>query len=153
MPITGHIEPGRVRGKRVKGLFTVVIEIGPDPFTGKRRRMRRSVRGRESDAQLVLASLLTELNKGTYVPPAEETVAGYLGEWFRSRRSSNLSPNTIISEQTYIERHIIPHIGALKLTQLEPLHIQRLYHRLHEGSQANQPLSAKTRCIARLIKH
>jgi len=45
--------------KRSKGSWTVVVDLGRDPATGKRRQLWRSVKGTKREAKALLVQLLT----------------------------------------------------------------------------------------------
>ena len=76
----GHI---RQRSKRT---WTIVVDAGKDPGTGKRRQHWYTITGTKRDAQRALNEILVSLEKGTYVKPGKLT----LGEWleFASTKQS-----------------------------------------------------------------
>ena len=53
--MTGHIE------KRGMDNWTIVINLGKDPLTGKRKRMSKVVNGPKREAQRVIFELLQQL--------------------------------------------------------------------------------------------
>ncbi|MEE9298696.1 MAG: site-specific integrase [Acidimicrobiia bacterium] len=122
-----------------------VIELGPDPSTGTRRRRTRRGFPSKKEAQSALRRELTELESGAHVDRTAMTVAEYLvGEWLPAH-SQQVRPNTLESYRSAIERHIIPRIGAIRLQHLGPRDINRLYAALAEGgSEAGEPLAPKT---------
>lgn len=67
----GHI---RRRGNS----WAVVISLGRDPATGKRKQLWRSVRGTKRDAQALLVQLLHQRDQGIDQPSGRMTVAEYL---------------------------------------------------------------------------
>ncbi len=54
---------GHIR-RRAKSSWTVVLSLGNDPMTGKRRQKWITVRGTKRDAEAELARLLTEYERG-----------------------------------------------------------------------------------------
>ncbi len=70
----GHIT------KRSKGSWTIVIDAGKDPGTGKRRQHWHTVKGTKRDAQRALNEILVALGKGTYVKPTKLTVGDWLAQ-------------------------------------------------------------------------
>ena len=52
-----------------------------------------------------------------------QNVGDYLGDWL-ALRSGALKPRTVESYSSLIRLHIAPHIGALPVDQLSPLHIR-----------------------------
>lgn len=117
----GHIET------RYNGSHLIIIELGKDPSTGKRRRMVRAVRGNKRQAEREMVRLINELEQGTYVEPAKMTVGEYLTAWLADYCRSNLAPSTYASYERIVIKHLIPALGALRLASLQPMHIQGYY--------------------------
>jgi integrase len=112
--------PGHIKEVR-RGRFRIVVEAGKDPATGKRKRIVRYFEGRKSEAEDYMAELLAQVNTGTYVKPTRITVAEWLKQWIDSR--TDLAPKTQEDYRSYIEKHLIPALGAIPLDQLQPMHI------------------------------
>ena len=110
----GHIK------QRTKGSWSIVIDVGRDPRTGKRQQQWHTVRGTKKEAEAKLRELLHALEKGAYVRPQRITVGEWLEEWCQSYVQMHVSPRTVESYQAYVRRHIIPALGAIPLCQLEP---------------------------------
>jgi len=53
--------------KRSEGSWTLIISLGKDPLTGRRRQKWYTVRGNKKAAEAELTRLLHELNTGSYV--------------------------------------------------------------------------------------
>jgi integrase len=117
---------GHIR-RRGKDSWTVVVNLGRDPVTGKRRQLWRSVRGTKRDAEATLLHVLHERNLGIDAPPAKLTVAEYLTRWLNDYVRTNVSPSTVLPYSTCVHRHLTPALGAIPLTKLRPQHIQQYY--------------------------
>jgi len=57
--VRGHIR------KRSKNSWSIVIDVGRDPQTGKRRQQWRTVSGTKKDAERTLRELLHSLEVGS----------------------------------------------------------------------------------------
>lgn len=134
--------PGGKRPKR-RGLqgtvyargktWVYLIELGPDPLTGKRRRDYGSGFRSERDAWDALAEANSKLRSGTHVKRSSRTVAEFLEEWLTAVKIS-LKPTTYSNYRSYAEHYIIPIIGSRDLQDIEPETISRLYaHLLQSG--------------------
>ena len=121
------------------------IELGPNPLTGRRRRRTRWGFSSEKEAERAFHIELTELESGASIDPTTMTIAEYLvGEWLPAH-AQKIRLNTLASYRSAIEHHLVPHIGAIRLQNLGPRDINRLYEILAErGSQTGGPLSPKT---------
>ncbi len=117
----GHIE------QRSKGTWTLWVDLGRDPETGRRKQQTSTVRGSKKDAERELRTILTRIDGGAYVKPAKLTVGDYLDQWLNDYCKANLAPHTVQSYEFFVERHIKPALGQIPLTQLKPEHLQHLY--------------------------
>ena len=64
----GHVK------KRAKDTWSVVVDFGRDPASGKRRQLWRSVRGTKREAQQALAELIHQRDHGLDQPPTKITL-------------------------------------------------------------------------------
>ena len=124
---------GHIR-QRYTGTYSVVINLGTDPKTGRRRQQWVTVKGTKKDAEKRLAELLHQLDTGTFIKPGKITVAEYLEHWLKDYVEPNLSPRTAEGYESIIRRHLVPGMGKILLTQLRPEHIQQyLSEKLSKG--------------------
>jgi len=117
----GHIT------KRAKDSYTIVLELGSDPATGKRKQQWVSIKGTKKDAEKRLAELLHQLDNGMFMKPGKTTLADYLQRWLKDYAWPNLAPRTAEGYETIIRRHLAPKLGNILLTQLKPSDIQKYY--------------------------
>jgi integrase len=111
--------------ERSPGHWAIVIDVR-DPQTGKRKRRWHSFAGTKRQAQVECARLLIETKNGTSVDPYRMTVAGFLERWIEHMQGQ-VSPR---SHERYAElcrKNIVPLLGGLALTKLQPAHISQAY--------------------------
>lgn len=125
--------------KRYKNSYTVVLNLGTDPTTGKRRQQWVSVKGTKKDAEKRLSELLTQIDTGTFMKPGKTTLAEYLEKWLADYAKPNLSPRGFERYRDIIRQHLIPDMGSITLTALRPEHLQK-----HYTAKTNSGLSART---------
>lgn len=144
----GHVE------KRWDSSYTLVVDFGTDPATGKRKRRTHNVKVPDEDAAYAaLYRWMAELADGTYVEPTKMTLTAWLYQWLAQ---ADLAPKTRHGYAGLIERHIIPHIGALKLSDVRPIHLQNLYGKLLSSDRKDGKdggLSANTVAQIHAILH
>jgi integrase len=116
---------GTIR-KRGKDSWQIIFDL-PRDVDGKRKQARHTVHGSKKDAEAKLRELLSAVDKGEYVGPNKETVAGYLQRWLDSYATTNTSPRTLKDYRGIVRRYLVPNLGALHLTSLRPDHVQALY--------------------------
>lgn len=119
---------GSIR-QRSKGSWSIVIDVGRDPQTGKRRQEWQTVKGTKGEAQRALREMLNSVEGGGYVKPSRITVGEWLKEWLNGYVELNCSARTKASYEMIIRRHIIPELGMIPLSQVEPRHLQAFYSR------------------------
>src|SRR3712207_7952120 len=115
--MAGHIT------KRAKDSYTVVVDWGTDPVTGKRRQVKRSLKGTRKEAEALRARLLHERHSGIDQPVEKLTLADFLRRWL-GHVQANREPRTYQTSADIATRHVIPALGSLPLAKLRPLHIQ-----------------------------
>ncbi len=109
----GHLK------QRSKGSWTIILDIGRDPTTGKRKQKWETIRGTKKEAEKRLAELQHQLDTGTYVQPTKLTVADFLRQWLETYVSSNCRQSTNERYRGVIEDHLIPEYGCRPPVQLK----------------------------------
>ncbi|MDP2950209.1 MAG: Arm DNA-binding domain-containing protein [Chloroflexota bacterium] len=110
--------------KRGENSWTIVVDVGRDPATGKRRQQWVSVKGTKRDAEKRLAEILTELDKSGYVKPTKLTVGDFLERWLTDYVRPNVAPLTAEGYEHIVRKHLTPTLGNIPLAQLAPDHLQ-----------------------------
>jgi integrase len=119
---------GSIR-QRSKGSWNIIIDLPRDPQTGRRHQQWHTVHGIKKDAERALRELLHSVEKGSYVKLSKVSLAEFLEEWLQGYVELNCSPRTKASYEMIIRRHIIPELGGILLSQLDPRHLQAFYSR------------------------
>ena len=120
---------------------------GRDPGTGK--QVQRSIYGRtQKEVREKLQAVAVTLNTGTYTEPDKMTVGEWLDMWLKEYVTGAVKPFTLASYTAQCENHIKPGLGAIKLTALNSVQIQKFYNGLKTtqstGKGKNNMLSPKT---------
>ena len=124
--------------KREDGRWQGQFVSGRNPETGK--LIRHSVYGKtQREVAAKLREATSSIDRGTYQEPNKLTVAEYAKEYF-STCAVNLSHNTQVSYKRILDKHILPALGKVKLTDLNHRQVQRFVTSL----SAQKGLSAKT---------
>lgn len=134
--------------ERTKGHWWAVVDIGEDPETGKRRqKWHKLTAATKKKAQDELNKLLTEMATGAYVAPSALTVGEYLARWLEGYAKPNVAAQTYQRYEVIIRLHLTPALGAIKLSKLHPMDIQRCHAEALESGRKDgrgQALSART---------
>ena len=75
--------------KRSPNSWSLCIEAGNDPETGKRKQHYRTVKGTKKDAERALRELILDTERGTYIKPSKLTLGTYLEEWLHGYVAAN----------------------------------------------------------------
>lgn len=139
--------------KRSKSSWTIVIEAGRDPATGKRNRIYRAVQGNKTQAKQAMDQIMAELQQGTYVQPDKTTVAEYLERWVKTYCEPNLAESTSTGYSRTIEKHVVPEIGQILLQDLQPMHLQTLYARILEKGLSSRMAQLTHAILHQALRH
>jgi len=108
-----------VRGcivKRGNG-YALVIHLGRDPLTGKKRQKWYSHRTRlEAEAQA--AQLLVQVQAGGGVPPARLRAGDYFDQWLKDYAAGAVAFSTLRRYEDIIRLHLKPALGHIPLSRL-----------------------------------
>lgn len=136
--------------KRKDGRWQAIVDLPPDPVTGKRRR--KWIYGYSRPEVKRAANQLEEkIASGNYVEPSKLTVEGYLLQWLKDY-CSHLSPTTLEGYKNYIHGHIIPFLGKLNLQKVKPVDIQRFYNSEFEKGYSGTTVLQEHRILSRAFK-
>jgi len=91
-----------------------------------------------AEVQRKRRELLAAADQGIMPARTRVTVAEFLSHWLEIIRPQ-VRPATLADYQNSVRNHIVPVLGTIKLTKLEPAHLQELYSQL-----LDKGLSAKT---------
>jgi integrase len=80
----------------------------------------------QRDCREWLKEMRAKLDDGLTLAGARVTVKGHLATWLDSARPT-LRPNTIVQYERIVKRYLDPALGRLRLEDLRPDHVQRLY--------------------------
>lgn len=134
--------------QRSKGSWTIILDAGRDPATGKRRKQWHTVKGTKREAEKRLAELVHQVDNGVYVKSGNLTVRAYLEQWRGDYASTHVRATTLEGYETRA-KHLNASLGSIRLSELRPDHLQTYYSaKLRNGRQNGQGLAPGT-----LIKH
>ncbi|SDX46235.1 Site-specific recombinase XerD [Marininema mesophilum] len=119
----------RKRGKT----WSFTLDIGKDS-NGRRKQKTKGGYKTKKIAEEACAELISQLRRGEYVEPSKNTLAQYLNEWINSSVKQTLRATTLDTYRIVLEKHIIPELGQIRLSELTPIIIQNFYtKKLGEG--------------------
>lgn len=139
---------GSIRKKKVKRngreyeCWEGRITVGFDPDTGK--QVQKSVTGKtQKEVAQKLQEIAVEVNRGTYTMPSKMTVKDWLTIWTKEYME-DVKESTAFLYTRYVDKYIVPKLGAIKLEALTTPAVQDFYTGLIHPKEGITPLSAKT---------
>lgn len=139
---------GSIRKKKVKRngreyeCWEGRITVGFDPDTGK--QVQKSVTGKtQKEVAQKLQEIAVEVNRGTYTMPSKMTVKDWLTIWTKEYME-DVKESTAFLYTRYVDKYIVPKLGAIKLEALTTPAVQAFYNGLIHPKEGITPLSAKT---------
>ncbi len=102
-----------------------VVDLPPDPVTGKRRQKRVSAPTKR-ECESLATQVIAAAERDSVTAAGKETVRAYLTRWLAAVEPT-LKPATFRRYGDMVRLHIVPVVGDVRLAKLSPLDIQRLY--------------------------
>ena len=137
--------------------YTVKVELGPDPLTGKRRQRWHSGYRTVKAAERARVDLLSKLDRGEYVEHTRQPLGDYLDDWLAAIEPT-VRESTFYSYSRNLRLHVRPYIGGLLLAKVDAGALNGLYATLlasgrKDGHQDHAGLSPRSVRYVHTILH
>jgi len=139
---------GRIIKRKGSNNYTIVLQLGLDSATGKRKQQWITAGTSKREAEKQMAELIHELDNGNYIKPDRTTVAQYLRRWLVECGKPSLTPRSYERYKGIIEKNLIPAVGRIRLLELRPEHIQR-----HHANMVDRGLAVRTVRYDHIVLH
>lgn len=122
--------------ERAPGTWELVVSAGLNPSTGRYRRVIRTVKSTSKrEVKIALANLESAVAAGQ-VSDEDPPLAELLDRWMEHIAGLGRAATTLYHYRQYIDREIVPVLGAIRLSRLKALDIDRLYTKLRKRGLA-----------------
>lgn len=138
--------------QRSKGSWTIRLDVGLDPTTGRRRQRMFTLRGTRKQAQERLRELLHEIDTGMPMLRTKLTVGAYLKDWLRDVVAIRNRPRTAEAYAVIINNHLAPNIGSIPLTRLQPGHVEKMEAKLLASGLSRNTVLHVHRIVSKAMK-
>ncbi len=123
--------------KRPDGRWEGRYTAGRDPVTGK--AIYKNVLAKtQKECKEKLAQAIEKNGKVDVVRSGKYTVAEWVRLWFETYSKPSIREQTAYYYSNYIEKHIIPGIGDIRLDKLTTIQIQQFYNRLKTSGRVQR---------------
>ena len=124
---------GNIR-KRKDGRWEGRYTAGYDPETGK--RVTKNVLGRtQAEVKEKLKRALEDNERIDAAKSRDLTVGQWATLWFENYAKPSIRESTAEHYRNFVENHIVPDIGKIKLRKLTTLDIQKFYNKTWESGR------------------
>lgn len=119
--------------ERWEGHYTA----GRDPVTGK--AIYKNVLAKtQKECKEKLTRVIEENAKVDVLRSGKNTVAEWVRLWFETYSKPSIREQTAYYYNNYIEKHIVPGIGGIRLDKLTTLQIQQFYNKLKTSGRVQR---------------
>ena len=144
---------GSIR-QRADGTWEARYTVGRDPGTGK--QLRKSVYGKtQKEVRQKLSQAVAALDNGDYFQPSKMTLARWVEIWLQEY-TGDKKYLTVKHYKAQCKTHIVPSLGAVKLSELAPPQIQAFYNGLQRDGLAAKSVrnihGILTKCLSTAVQ-
>ncbi len=146
--------------KRGKNSWQIRVFDGYDSANKKIERIKTVQRPAgmtdkqwEKELERIVIEFEQEVEKGTYLDGSKITFAEFAEKWLMDYAQKELAPKTYARYSELLYSRIIPAIGHLKLSRIQPTHLIQFYNNLAEaGIRLDGKYIAKDKLKAVMIE-
>ncbi len=126
----------RLNRERSHGSWFYRVDTGRDPRTGWRREQRKGGVRTQREAQEAMARVASSVSTGEHRHDDKQAVATFLSGWLeRKVEDGALRPSSVRMYRLYVEAHLVPALGPVRLQDLRPLHVEQLLRDLRRAGE------------------
>ena len=141
-----------VRKDQARGTWLYVVDLSPGPDGKRRQKWKRGFPTKKA-AQEAMNEVVGRIHRGTWLDPGKRSFSDYLEEWIEGLAASREN-STVENYGNVLRSWVIPRIGSLRLSAVEPGHLRKLYvELLNEGGRGGRPLSPRSVSLAHRVLH
>lgn len=144
---------GSIR-QRADGTWEARYTVGRDPGTGK--QLRKSVYGKtQKEVRQKLPQAVAALDNGDYFQLSKMTLSRWVEIWLQEY-TGDKKYLTVKHYKAQCKTHIVPSLGAVKLSELAPPQIQAFYNGLQRDGLAAKSVrnihGILTKCLSTAVQ-
>ncbi len=117
--------------------WSIVLYLGRDAITGKKRQKWHTFYGNKKGAQAEMNRLIYELNTGTYIEPGKLTVGHYLQKWLNDYAKMNVGLKRLSGTAQSFVIILCPPWGAFRFLSCSHCTCN---HAIHGGLKAAEKM-------------
>lgn len=108
------------------------VYVGRNPKTGKNVYRKRQGFKTKKQAQIALADLLKDIEENGLLNETKVMTFKDLYDMWLKQHRLNVKPSTIATNRRFVEGHVLPHLGDMKLDDITVVYCQKLVNEWYE---------------------
>ncbi|UII56238.1 site-specific integrase [Cytobacillus spongiae] len=152
----GHFYRPRCKcnSKRCKcgASWAFIVDIGIDPKTGKRKQKKKSGFKTKKEAEIAAATLLNELNQGTFVDEKGVLFEDFAYEWLSIYEGSGKVKESTIRVRKHEIKRLLDYFAKLKLKDISRRQYQNALNDLKKRGYAQNTIDGAHRTGRMIFK-
>ncbi len=117
--------------QRSPGSWSLAVDVGRDPVTGKRKQSWSTFRGTKKQAEDRLTELVRSVNREQFMAPSKMTLIEWLRTWLDTSIKPHLRPSTYDLYKVIVEHHLAnASLGAMPMQKIRPSHVEQYLNQL-----------------------
>lgn len=141
----------QARRKNGSTVWIVELSLGYGP-NGTRRRTRRTAAS-YAEAKKLRVKLLNDQQQGLLTERHLDTVRSFGTWWVREVKPQTIRESTAADYEDRLIRYVFPTLGAVRLVDLTPRHVQGLLASLNDQGFSPSTINGARRVLSGLCKH
>jgi integrase len=134
-------------------VWELIVYVGRDPLTGRKRQRSQTVRGGRRDAERALAKLIGDVYEGRIAVGAPAATVDELFERWLDLAADDLSPSTLREHRRIVRTRISPALGRVPITKLTSARLDAFYRALGRDGRLSPGSIARTHAVLRRALH
>jgi integrase len=129
--------------KRGESSYRLTVSCGYDK-QGKKIVKRKTIdlehikpNKREEEANKQWILFKDEVEKGIFLDAGKISFEDFIEKWLKDYAEHELAPKTVFRYKEILNSRVVPALGHIKLTQLQPTHLNEFYNNLRENGVKN----------------
>ncbi|MCL2745899.1 MAG: hypothetical protein FWE48_02230, partial [Coriobacteriia bacterium] len=115
------------KGEVVKNSWQLILSLGNDPLTGKRRQKCRHFRGSRTKAQRALHNFRLEVEHGLKLDADKMIFSEYAQQWYDAREASGRLAPATLKRNLDILVHLNSQLATVPLGDIDATVVRNLY--------------------------
>lgn len=138
--------------ERTDGRWCAQVTTG---YTEEHKPIRKYIYGKtRQEVAKQLSALTNDVFTSGYMknPDDDATVETFLREWLFNFKKPKITDTTFLWYMRYANTHIIPVIGSMKISAVEPIHVQKLLNGMINNKRAARTVNGVRQTLGQMFR-